>query len=94
MSSGDKLEETVNRRILDIAVMDIYWGILTPSQGILMMYGLAPPTPKETFRLLREVFIEKEKLLEEKYAKILEDIILYYKEFEHGKHKKMSGVEF
>ena len=93
MSSGDKMEESINRRILDIAVMDIYWGVLTPSQGILMMFGLAPPTPKETVRLLREVFVEKEKLLEEKYAKILEGIIAYYKDYEHGKNKKMSGVE-
>lgn len=93
MSSGDKLEESINRRILDIAVMDIYWGVLTPSQGILMMFGLAPPTPKETFRLLREVFVEKEKLLEEKYVKILEDIVMYYKDYEHGKHTKMSGTE-
>ncbi len=93
MSSGDKLEETINRRILDVAVMDIYWGVLTPSQGILMMFGLAPPTPKETFRLLREVFVEKEKLLEEKYVKILEEIVMYYKEYEGGKHTKMSGIE-
>lgn len=93
MSSGDKLEESINRRILDIAVMDIYWGVLTPSQGILMMFGLAPPTPKETFRLLREVFVEKEKLLEEKYAKILEEIVMYYKDYEAGKHTKMSGTD-
>lgn len=93
MSSGDKLEENINKRILDIAVMDIYWGVLTPSQGILMMFGLAPPTPRETVRLLREVFVEKEKLLEEKYAKILEEIVFYYKDYEAGKHKSMSGVE-
>jgi predicted nucleotidyltransferase len=93
MSSGDKLEESINRRVLDVAVMDIYWGILTPSQGILMMFGLAPPTPKETFRLLREVFVEKEKLLEEKYAKILEEIVMYYKDYEAGKHTKMTGTE-
>jgi len=57
------------------------------------MFGLAPPTPKETFRLLREVFVEKEKLLEEKYAKILEEIVMYYKDYEAGKHTKMTGTE-
>lgn len=93
MSSGDKLEEGINRRILDIAVMDIYWGTLTPSQGILMMFGLAPPTPKETVRLIREVFYEKEKLLEKKYVDIIEEIVSYYKEYEHGKHKKLSGTD-
>lgn len=93
MSSGDKLEENINRRIMDVAIMDIYWGTLTPSQGILMMYGLAPPTPKETVRLLREIFVEKEKILEAKYANIIEKIITYYKDAEHGKHKKLTGTE-
>jgi len=93
MSSGDKLEENINRRVLDIAVIDIYWGVLTPSQGILMMFGLAPPTPKETVRLLKEVFVDKEKLLEQKYVDILESIRLFYKEYEDGKHKKMTGAE-
>ncbi len=93
MSSGDKLEGEINRRLMDIAVMDIYWGVLTPSQGLLMLYGMAPPTPKETVQLIREVFHEKEKLLEKKYVDIIERIITYYKEYEHGKHKKITGTE-
>jgi predicted nucleotidyltransferase len=93
MSSGNKLEENINRRLMDIAVLDIYWGVLTPSQGILMLYGLAPPTPKETIKLVREVFFEKEKILEEKYVKIIEDIIGFYKGYEHGKFRKISGTD-
>ena len=93
MSSGDKLKESVERRLLDIAVMDIYWGVLTPSQGLLMLYGLAPPTPKETVKLIKEVLYEKEKLLEKKYVDIFENILNFYKEYEHGKKKKISGVE-
>ena len=93
MSSGDKLEDSINRRLLDIAVLDIYWGVLTPSQGILMMFGLAPPTPKETVKIIKEVFVEKEKLLEQKYVDILEGIRAYYKEYEDGKHKSISGIE-
>ncbi|MFA4960453.1 MAG: nucleotidyltransferase domain-containing protein [Candidatus Pacearchaeota archaeon] len=93
MASGNKLEENINRRLMDIAVLDIYWGVLTPSQGVLMLFGLAPPTPKETIRLIREVFYEKEKILEEKYVKIIEKIVMYYKDYEHGKHKKISGKE-
>lgn len=93
MSSGNKLEENINRRLLDIAVLDIYWGVLTPSQGILMLFGLAPPTPKETIRLIREVFFEKEKILEEKYVTIIEEIVKFYKDYEHGKNKKISGTD-
>jgi predicted nucleotidyltransferase len=93
MSSGNKLEENINRRLMDIAVLDIYWGVLTPSQGILMLYGLAPPTPKETLKLVREIFYEKEKILEEKYVKIVEDIVGFYKGYEHGKFRKISGTD-
>lgn len=91
MSTGDKLGENINRRILDIVMMDIYWGVSTPTQGALMLYGLAPPTPKETVRQFREIFVEKEKLIEKKYADILEEIMIkYYKGYEHGKIKPGS----
>ncbi len=88
MSSGDKLKETIERRIFDVATLDLFWGISTPTQGILMMFGQAPPTPKETVRLFREIFVEKEKLVEAKYADILEEIIIkVWKAYEHGKIK-------
>jgi len=93
MSSGDRLKENINRRLLDIAVIDIYWGVLTPSQGLLMLYGLAPPTPKETVKLIKEVFYEKEKILEKKYVDIIDNIVSFYKEYEHGKHKSISGAK-
>ncbi|MDO8517249.1 MAG: nucleotidyltransferase domain-containing protein [Nanoarchaeota archaeon] len=93
MSSGDKLEEMIDRRLMDIMSGEIYWSVLTPSQGLLMLYGLAPPTPKETVKLMREVFFEKEKLLEKKYIDIFEGIVSFYKDYEHGKIKKISGVE-
>jgi len=94
MSSGDKLSENVNRRILDILMIDIFWGISTPTQGVLMLYGLAPPNVYETIRLFREVFVEKEKLIEKKYADILEEIMIkYFKGYEHGKIKKITGTE-
>ena len=93
MSSGDKLEENINHRLIDIAVIDIYWGVLTPSQGMLMLYGLAPPTPRETVKLIKEVLHEKEKLLEKKYVDIIDRIVTFYKDYEHGKKKKITGAE-
>ncbi|MFZ5955277.1 MAG: nucleotidyltransferase domain-containing protein [Nanoarchaeota archaeon] len=93
MSAGDKLEEAINRRLIDIVVYDIYWGVLTSTQGLLMLYGLAPPTPKETVKLVRETLCEKEKILEKRYVDIFEKIITYYKDYEHGKIKESSGSE-
>ncbi|MEM4331083.1 MAG: nucleotidyltransferase domain-containing protein, partial [Candidatus Pacearchaeota archaeon] len=80
MAAGEKIEENINRKIIDIVVSDIYWGTIMPTQGILMLYGLAPPNVYETVKLFREVIVEKEKLLEKKYADILEEILIkYYK---------------
>ena len=96
MSSGNKLKETINKRIFDIATLDLFWGISTPTQGLLMLYGLAPSTPKETTKLFREIFVNKEKIVEPKYADILEEIMIkVWKAYEHGKIKPgdISGKE-
>ena len=88
MSAGDKLKENVDRRIFDIVMHDLYWGTMNPSQGLLMLYGLAPQNVYDTVKSVKEVFVEKEKLLEKKYADIFENIALkMYKNYEHGKVK-------
>jgi uncharacterized protein (UPF0332 family) len=93
MSLGERVAENVKRKLNEIATEDIYWGIITPSQAILMLYGLAPPTPKETIALMKEVFVEKEKILEQKYVDILEKVIGIYKKFEKEELKTISGKE-
>jgi uncharacterized protein (UPF0332 family)/predicted nucleotidyltransferase len=93
MSSGDKLKDTVKNRLLDIAIIDLYWGVLTPSQALLMLYGLPPPKPKETAPLMKEVFVDKEKILEQKYVDILDRIVKVYKDYEHEKVKEVKGAE-
>ncbi len=94
LTMGEKVNEIVERKLLDIATEDIYWSVITPSQGALMLYGLAPPTPKETVELMKKVFYEKEKLIEKKYIDFLEHVVIdIYKGFEHEKLKKVSGKE-
>jgi len=94
MASGDKLEENVDKRLLDIVVYDLFWGINTPSQALLMLYGLPPSDVYGTVKQIRDVFVNKEKILEKKYADILDEIVIkYYKGWEHGKIKKISGTE-
>ncbi|MBI2630221.1 nucleotidyltransferase domain-containing protein [Candidatus Pacearchaeota archaeon] len=93
MSMGDKVSINVKRTLVDLVIVDIYWGVLTPAQALLMLYGLPPPTTKEAPKVFREVFVEKEKLLEKKYADILERIIKTYKDYEHEKIKEISGAE-
>ena len=88
MSSGDKMKDAVKKRIFDILIHDIYWGVMHPTQGMLMLYGLAPQHVYDTSKLFRETFVTKEKLVEKKYADIFDEIVIkYYKGFEHGKVK-------
>ncbi len=93
MSMGDKVVQRAKKALLDIVTMDLYWAVLTPSQALVMLYGLPPPTPKETVAKMREIFVDKEKILEKKYIDILERIVGIYKDFEHEKVKDIKGVE-
>jgi len=94
MSLGERVAENVRRKLNEIATEDIYWGVITPTQAVIMLYGLPPPTPKELQQgLFRKIFVEKEKLLEPKYADILENIITIYKKYEHEEIKAISGKE-
>jgi len=94
MSMGDKLSESIKRRLMDIVMGDLYWGVITPSQALLMLYGLPPPTTKEVVPDMKRIFHDKEKMLEKKYIDILEEIVIkYYKGYEHGKIKEVKGED-
>jgi len=93
MSMGDKTVKRSKEALLDILVHDIYWGVTTPSQALLMLYGLPPPTPKQIVGEMKRVFVDKEKMLEKKYIDILEKIVGIYKDYEHEKVKEIKGVE-
>ncbi len=92
MKSADKTTSMIERRLID-AMIDIYYGVLTPSQALLMLYGVPPPTHKETSKLMREIFVKKEKMLKPSDIKILERSIKEFKEYEHDLKYKISGAE-
>jgi len=93
MSMGDKTVKRVKSALLDVVINEIYWGITTPSQALLMLYGLPPPTPKHVVSEMKSIFVDKEKMLEKKYITILEKVVGIYKDFEHEKIKEISGEE-
>ncbi len=93
MSLGDKTIKRAKAALLEIVIQDIYWGITTPSQALLMLYGLPPPTPKQIVPEMKKVFVDKEKILEKKYINILEKVVGIYKDYEHEKIKEIKGVE-
>ena len=93
MNTGEKILDSVKFRLREILEKDIYWAVLNPSQAALMLYGVNPPTPKETIQLMDDIFVKKEKLLEKKYVTILADIRKWYKDLEHEKVKEISGKQ-
>ena len=93
MSTGDQMLKRVSMKLKEIALEDFFWATLTPSQAALMLYGLAPPTPKETPNVLREIFVKKEKLLEDEYVDIMANILKVRKDLEHGDKQTITGKE-
>ena len=93
MNSGEQMLQRVRFKLKDIGMEDTYYAILTPSQAALMLHGIPPPAPKETAKLMKEIFVEKEKLLEAKYVDILEKNIKVRKDIEHGLKKELTGKE-
>jgi len=92
MKSADKTTSMIERRLID-AMIDIYYGVLTPSQALLMLYGVPPPTHKETSKLMHEIFVQKEKMLKSSDIKILEKSVKAFKDYEHDLKYKISGAE-
>jgi predicted nucleotidyltransferase/uncharacterized protein (UPF0332 family) len=94
MSMGDKTVSRAKAGLLDIVVHEIFWGITTPSQALLMLYGLPPPTAKHGLITdMKRIFVDKEKMLEKKYIKILERVVQIWSDYEHEKIKDIKGVE-
>ena len=93
MGSGEQMLKRVELKLKDIGMEDIYYAILTPSQAALMLHGIPPPAPKETATLMKEIFVHKEKLLEDKFVKTLEKVIDTRKAIEHGEKKGITGKE-
>jgi hypothetical protein len=58
-----------------------------------MLYGVAPPTPRETVKLMEDIFVKREKLLEQKYVDTLEKIRKYFKDVEHKKIEEVTGKQ-
>jgi len=93
MHSGDQMLERVTYKLTEIATEDFFWATVTPTQAAIMLYGLPPPTPKETPEVLRDIFVKKEKMLEEEYVQIIERVLKIRKDIEHGDKKFATGKE-
>ncbi len=92
MKYGEQNDALVKRRFID-AMIDIYWGVITPTQALMMLTGHAPPVPKTMAEEVKKELVEKEKVMTLNELRILEKTLKLYKDYEHGKLKEISGQE-
>ncbi len=92
MKSGEQTEALLERRLID-GMVDIYWGVITPTQALMMLAGHAPPAPKTMVADVKKVLVDQEKVMEMKELQYMEKIIKHYKDYEHGKLNKIAGKE-
>ncbi|MBU3896888.1 MAG: nucleotidyltransferase domain-containing protein [Nanoarchaeota archaeon] len=72
---------------------DLYYAVLDAAQAILMYVGVGQPAPGQCADELRKHLVN-EKLLDEKYAKIMEDIYAFRKRIEYKEHVgEVSGKD-
>ncbi len=93
MSTGEQSITRIKYRLKEMGMEDTYYAILTPSQAALMLYGIPPPTPRETPEVMEEIFVKKEKMLEKEFVDILKNNVELRKKIEHGDKKELSGTE-
>jgi uncharacterized protein (UPF0332 family)/predicted nucleotidyltransferase len=92
IKDGERTEDMVKRRLMD-AMIDVYYGVLTPTQAMFMIYGMGPPVHKQCPQAFKEIFFEKEKMVDMKYVKILDKAVDLFRQYEYGKLKSISGKE-
>jgi uncharacterized protein (UPF0332 family)/predicted nucleotidyltransferase len=86
-----RIERVKNVKLYMIAE-DMYYAMLDAAQAVLMYVGVGPPPPKIAANTLRENLV-KPGMLEEEYAKMLEDITDFRKKVEHKEVKDIPGAE-
>lgn len=92
MKQGDQTDDFVKRRLLD-SMVDTYYGIVTPTQAMMMLAGEAPPVPKTIVQEVKAVLVDREKVMDVKQLKTLEKAVHLFKQYEYGKLKAFSGTE-
>jgi uncharacterized protein (UPF0332 family)/predicted nucleotidyltransferase len=92
MESVPKRIARVQNVKLYMIAEDLYYAMLDAAQSILMYVGVGPPPPKTAAREVRKHLVENG-LLEEEYAQMLEDVIVFRKKVEYKEVKEISGKE-
>jgi len=93
MSMGDEVIPRSKRTLLTEVFTNIFWGVTTPAQAMIMLNGGAPPNAKkELVQAFKKDFLDT-KMIEKKYVDFLERVVQTWRDYEHEKIKEIKGVE-
>lgn len=93
MNMGDKTVTRVKSGLLDIVVNEIFWGVTTPAQALLMLSGRPPPNAKkELLTEFKKEFYDTN-MIEKKYINFLQRVVDIWRDYEHEKIKEIKGEE-
>ncbi|MBT4376806.1 hypothetical protein HOD29_05515 [archaeon] len=93
MSMGDGVIPRSKKTLLSEIFTNIFWGVTTPAQALLMLNGCPPPNAKkELLRDFKTEFFNKG-MIEKKYIDFLDKVINTWRDYEHEKIKEISGKE-
>ena len=84
MSMGDEVIPRCKRTLLSEIFTNIFWGVTTPAQAILMLGGFPPPTSKELVGAFKKAFFDT-KMIEKKYVDFLEKVVKTWKDYEQDR---------
>ena len=93
MNTGSQMMKKVNKKLKDIAMEDFFWATITTSQAAIMLYGLPPPTPKETPNVVKEIFVDKEDFLDIEDVETIKEVLKMRKDLEHGEKQTVKGKD-
>ena len=93
MSMGNEVVPRSKRTLMTDVFTNIFWGVTTPAQALIMLNGGAPPNPKkELIPAFKKAFYDT-KMIEKKHIDFLDKVIKTWRDYEHEKIKEIKGAE-
>ncbi len=75
------------------ATLDLYWAVIDSAHAALMSEDIVPGTPNQVSELLNEVFV-KNKRLDKKYVKVMDEFYKLSKRIIYREVKEISASEY
>ncbi len=80
----------IRKEFMASILENTYSAVVDAGQAPLVMAGHSPPTQKKVAETLAAIFVKKGDL-EPEYVRYADEIIRYWKDYEHGKIKDIKG---